>query len=46
MKAHLFLYGLAVAFGSYTLYMMLSGRNTWPTDRVAVSNWFWPWGTK
>jgi hypothetical protein len=43
MKPQLFIYGLGLAVGAYTLYMLLSGRNTWPTDRVAVNDWYWPW---
>lgn len=42
MKNKFFLYGIGLAFGAYTLYMLLSGRNTWQTDRVAVPEWYWP----
>ena len=36
------LYGLGAALAAYTLYMLLSGRNTWQTDQVAVSDWYFP----
>lgn len=42
-KPHEFLLGIGAALAAYTVYMLLSGRSSWTTDRVAVSDWYWPW---